>query len=197
MRRRTRKFLRFTQYFFLVVGVIALGYFASEWAGSKFFQAKEAREFEQELQNANPAPAFKGLPRLQDGQTVGRLEIPRIGVSVMVVEGVGYGDLKRAAGHIPGTALPWQGGNVGIAAHRDTFFRPLQEIRANDTIQIKTLNGEYRYRVISTQVVKPSDVQVLNPSRGDVLTLVTCYPFYYIGAAPERFIVRAERSSGS
>jgi sortase A len=87
---------------------------------------------------------------------VGRLEIPRIGVSVMVVEGVDDSDLKRAVGHIPGTALPRDSGNVGLAGHRDSFFRPLRSIQRDDTIRVSTLQGEYRYRVVSTSVVGPT-----------------------------------------
>jgi len=124
---------------------------------------------------------------------VGLLEVPRLGISVMVIEGDGTTALRRGAGHIPGTALPGQNGNIGISAHRDTFFRPLRNIRHGDVVTVNTLVGEYRYRVVSTQIVDPSDVAVLNPTRTEILTLVTCYPFYYIGAAPDRFIVRAER----
>ncbi len=125
---------------------------------------------------------------------VGRLEIPRLGVSVMVVEGVDDSDLKRAVGHIPGTALPGEPGNVGIAGHRDTFFRPLRSIQRDDTITVSTLQGAYRYRVVSTNVVRPEDIQVLYPTGRDSLTLVTCFPFEYVGSAPKRFIVRAERA---
>jgi sortase A len=88
--------------------------------------------------------------------------------------------------------LPGQLGNVGIAGHRDTFFRPLRNIRQGDMIALTTLEGEYRYRVVSTSVVSPSEVSVLRPTGEEVLTLVTCYPFYYVGSAPERFIVRAK-----
>jgi sortase A len=124
---------------------------------------------------------------------VGRLEIPRLGVSVMVVEGVDDSDLKRAVGHIPGTALPGESGNVGIAGHRDTFFRPLRSIQRDDTITVSSLQGAYRYRVVSTNVVSPKDVQVLDPTGRASLTLVTCFPFEYVGSAPKRFIVHAER----
>ena len=117
----------------------------------------------------------------------------RLGVSVIVMEGTDARTLRRAAGHINGTALPGQDGNVGIAAHRDTFFRPLRDIRKDDVITITTSRGDYRYRVVSTQIVGPDDVSVLNSDGSDVLTLVTCYPFNFIGAAPSRFIVRAEQ----
>jgi sortase A len=132
----------------------------------------------------------------EDGGLVGRLEIPRLGLSVMVVEGDNSADLKRAVGHIPGTALPGEPGNVGIAGHRDTLFRPLRSIQRNDLIRLSTLEGDYGYRVVSTSVVGPEDVQVLSPTGKEALTMVTCFPFYYIGPAPKRFIVRAERSSG-
>jgi sortase A len=110
-----------------------------------------------------------------------------------VVEGVNRLILRRSVGHIPGTALPGQPGNVGISGHRDTFFRPLRNIRRDDVITLTTLLGEYRYRVVSTKVVSPSDVEVLDPGKNEILTLVTCYPFYFVGLAPGRFIVRAER----
>jgi sortase A len=114
----------------------------------------------------------------------------------MVVEGVDDNDLKRAVGHIPGTALPGESGNVGIAGHRDTFFRPLRSIQLDDTITVSTLQGSSRYRVVSTNVVRPEDIQVLYPTGRATLTLVTCFPFDYVGSAPKRFIVRADRAPG-
>ena len=89
--------------------------------------------------------------------------------------------------------MPGQQGNAALTGHRDTFFRPLRNIRENDIIEITTLEGQFRYRVVSRRVVSPDDLSVLNPGTGEILTLVTCYPFYYVGAAPDRFIVRAER----
>jgi sortase A len=127
------------------------------------------------------------------GGLIGRMEIPRLGLSVVVIEGTSETTLRRAAGHIAGTALPGQPGNVGISGHRDTFFRPLRNIRRDDIITLTTLLGEYRYRVISTRIVPPTNVAVLDPDGTELLTLVTCYPFYFVGPAPSRFIVRAER----
>lgn len=170
-----------------------MGYYAGSWLDARLFQANARRDFERHLRVNPSVPAPPLPPRPKDGETVGRLEIPRLRLSVMVVEGVDQGDLRRAAGHIPGTALPGEPGNVGIAAHRDTFFRPLNSIRANDTIQFRTLSTAYRYRVVSTKIVKPSDVQVLRSTGDNSLTLVTCYPFQYVGSAPERFIVHAIR----
>jgi len=109
----------------------------------------------------------------------------------MVREGTGEGTLGLAVGHIPNTALPGEKGNVGLAAHRDTLFRGLKDIRQNDLIQFETLSGNHSYRVETTRIVKPEDVSVLKPGPAPELTLVTCYPFHYIGNAPERFIVKA------
>jgi sortase A len=124
---------------------------------------------------------------------IGRIEIQRLGMSVAVAEGTDEPTLRRAVGHIAGTALPGQPGNIGVAAHRDTFFRPLRNIRRDDIITLTTLGGEYRYRVVSTRIVAPDDVAVLNSDGNQILTLVTCYPFYFVGSAPRRFIVRAAR----
>jgi sortase A len=125
------------------------------------------------------------------GGLIGRIDIPRLGLSAIVIEGTSATSLRRAVGHITGTALPGQPGNVGISGHRDTFFRPLRNIRRNDIITLTTLFGDYRYRVVSTRIVRPDSVAELDPSRDEILTLVTCYPFYYVGPAPNRFIVKA------
>jgi sortase A len=130
---------------------------------------------------------------VDDGSLVGRLEVPRLGLSAIVREGVASATLRRGAGRIPGTALPWEPGNVGIAAHRDRVFRPLKDIGKKDIITLTTLEGTYRYEVEWTRIVTPRDTQVLHDTTEPALTLVTCYPFYYVGSAPKRFIVRARR----
>jgi sortase A len=135
-----------------------------------------------------PLPTVR--PPLPDS-VIGRLSIPRLQLAVMVREGAGSGTLERAVGHIPGTAMPGKPGNVALAGHRDTFFRPLRNIQKNDTINLETERGTYRYQVESTQIVGPRDVGVLAAANHQSLTLVTCYPFYYVGSAPKRFIVRA------
>jgi sortase A len=133
-----------------------------------------------------PAPVRRG-------DVIGEIEIPRLQLSVMVFEGDDAGILSQGAGHIPGTALPSGSGNIGIAAHRDTYFRPLRVIHANDVIDLKTPAGTTRYAVTEARIVRPSDVSVLARGPGRDLTLVTCYPFFYVGGAPERFIVHARR----
>jgi len=124
---------------------------------------------------------------------IGRIEIPRLGLSAVVIEGDDARTLRRAIGHMPGTPMPGHAGNIALTGHRDTFFRPLRNIREDDIVVVTTLQGEYRYRVVSTSVVSPEEIAVLNGGPGEVLTLITCYPFYFVGAAPDRFIVRAER----
>lgn len=196
-----RRTMRLAQRVFTTIAALALGYCLWVYVDAKLYQVREARRFAGELRSKAaaraPAPvSTTPAPAPQSGSIVGRLVIPRVGVSVMVVEGVDARELKRAAGHIPGTALPGEPGNVGIAAHRDTFFRPLRSIARNDTITVSTLAGAYRYRVVSTKIVRPEDVQVLSPTGRNTLTLVTCFPFYYVGPAPKRFIVRAESVPG-
>lgn len=136
-----------------------------------------------------PRPAARKAPRTS--ATIGRIEIPRLGVDAIVRSGDDAKTLRLAVGHIPGTALPGEG-NTGLAAHRDTFFRRLGSIKEGDEIRVVTPDGTYRYTVEHTQVVEPTDVWVLDPTEQPALTLVTCYPFRYIGAAPQRFIVRAQ-----
>jgi sortase A len=146
---------------------------------------------------ASQAAQSAGDPTgLRDQRSDRPHEIARLGLSVIIIEGDDGKTLRRAAGHVRGTALPGQLGNVGITAHRDTFFRPLRNIQLDDVITLTTLQGEYRYRVVSTKVVRPADVAVLDSTGGEILTLVTCHPFYFVGAAPNRFIVRAERVKG-
>jgi sortase A len=145
---------------------------------------------EPQTRSATPLEASSAIG--PDG-LIGRIEIPRLGLSAIVAEGTDRTTLRRAVGHVPGTALPGQPGNAGLTGHRDTFFRPLRNVLQNDIITVTTLGGEYRYRVVSTRVVKPTEVSVLQPTGNEILTLVTCHPFYFVGAAPNRFIVRAER----
>jgi len=122
---------------------------------------------------------------------LGRLSIPRLDLEAMVREGVDEKTLGLALGHIPGTALPGENGNVGVAGHRDTLFRGLRKIQRNDLIRFETSSGSHEYRVESTRIVTPKDVGVLASHQSPELTLVTCYPFYYVGSAPDRFIVTA------
>ena len=134
---------------------------------------------------APPAP-------VEPGTLVARLEAPRTRFSASVLEGSTDDVLARAAGHIEGTPLPGAGGNVGIAGHRDTTFRPLRDIEKGDLLRVTTAKGLFEYRVVRAWVVRPRDVYVLDPTAQPSLTLVTCYPFRFVGPAPLRYVIRAE-----
>jgi len=200
-RRPSRALLRLIERLLLVIGVAALGYYLYVSAETMLYQAFENRELDKILNTAPPS-AMRGdvalatpkrRPQPSQGSPIGRLEIPRLGVTAIIRAGSDARTLQLAVGHIPGTALPGEEGNVGLAAHRDTFFRRLRDIRNDDEIRVTTSDGSFTYRVERTSVVQPKDVWVLRPTRYPALTLVTCYPFTYIGHAPERFIVRANR----
>lgn len=130
---------------------------------------------------------------LRRGDLIGRLEIPRLNLSAVVAEGDDDNTLKKAIGHMPDTPLPWQTrGNVGIAAHRDGLFRKLEHIKPGDEIRLSTPRGNYVYRVAKTHIVDPDDLWVVAPTEVPTLTLVTCYPFSFVGNAPQRFVVQTE-----
>jgi sortase A len=145
----------------------------------------------------NPAPPSAIQPSTvappSEGSVLGRLKIARLNLSAMVREGVTDATLSRAVGHLPYTALPGQTGNFAIAAHRDTLFRALKDIRQQDRVTFQSQAGTYTYEVISTKIVKPSDLTVVQPLGSEkLLTMITCYPFYYVGSAPKRFVVQAK-----
>lgn len=210
--------LRWSPYPFFIIGLLALGYVGFVLLDARLYQAQQSRRFQQELLGLPPsmvssehlhqsplptAPAETKYARAESldmtglGRSpLGRIEISTIGLTAMILEGTGAKTLRRAVGHIPGTPLPGQQGNVALTGHRDTFFRPLRNIRKDDEITLTTLNGTYRYRVDSTKVVEPEDTEVLHDSDDAILTLVTCYPFYFVGPAPKRFVVRAHRMPG-
>ena len=174
-----RKALRISSLVFVAAGAAILSYTDLVRAEAWIYQRWGAREVERQ---AKAAPA--GL--------VGRIAIRRVGISAVVAEGTDETTLSRAVGHIKGAALPGEPGNVGLAGHRDTFFRALRNIRAGDLIVLTTPRGEFQYSVVSMKVVKPKALDVLDPTSKEILTLITCYPFYFVGPAPNRFIVRAE-----
>jgi sortase A len=219
-----RRWLAGFEWFFLLVGLVALDTYVWVNASTILSQAYQDWAFDQTLRGLTPSvrgfvgdevswllgaqrekveapeaaqklqPMPQGKPPLPSS-VIGRLEIPRLNLTAMVREGADGKTLHRAVGHIPGTALPGYAGNVALAGHRDTFFRALRNIKKDDAIELETENGTYRYLVESTDIVGPRDVDVLAASHGQTLTLVTCYPFYYIGSAPKRFIVHAAQVS--
>jgi sortase A len=183
-----------------------LGWCAFAYVGARSHQLIDERALA-ELRKENLAPenpwpraevpgierSVRGGPAAErlaaDPGLIGRIEIPRLGLTAIVREGTGRRTLERAVGHVAGTALPGENGNVCLAAHRDTFFRRLEGVRKNDTIRITTPGATYEYTVQGTAVVDPGAVEVLASTGDAALTLVTCYPFRYVGPAPRRFIV--------
>lgn len=170
----------------LLIGLASLGRVASARAAVAREQMSLSRELDR-IGTSTPAafvaPAVRGL--------VGRIDVPRLKLSALAREGADVGTLRGAVGHIPGTAFPGDPGNAGFAAHRDTFFRPLKSVRNGDEVILTTTRGVFRYLVTGTRIVDPEDVSVLDPTPAATLTLVTCYPFEYVGSAPQRFIVQA------
>lgn len=215
-RYQSYSWLGWSQYVFFTIGFLAVSYASFTLIESSLFQAFQSWRFERAAKSmqapmggadfrpqtlpvdregvndrrvANPVIAGRASPAL------GRIEISSIGLSAMILEGTDDRTLRRAVGHIPSTPLPGRSGNVAIAGHRDTFFRRLRKIRKDDEIKLETLNGSYLYRVHSIRVVEPDNIQVLEASDQAILTLVTCYPFNFVGSSPKRFIVRAHRTT--
>ena len=203
-RRSNGSFLVWWSRLFLLVGMAAIGWAVYVWVDARIYQIVQRRHLDAMVSARNTgvpaipqvpttqAPVLKA-PRVVAGSLLGQLEIPRIGLSVMVVEGDSASILRRAAGHVEGTGLPGGSGNVAIAAHRDTFFHSLRNIRNQDVITLNTSGGSYQYEVESVGVVEPDQMDVLFDSPNPTLTLITCYPFSYIGPAPKRFVVRARQ----
>jgi sortase A len=209
LRMQENRVRRVVRLALLVVGIVCLGIYCEAWLYRTAYQMYADWKFDH-TPNAAGEPARAehrrvtlpavlpdpdhGTPksaRSEEGDILGRISIPRLDLSAIVEEGVDETTLSRAVGHIPGTALPGEVGNIGIAGHRDTFFRKLKDLRPSDEIDLTTHSGHYRYVVDSLTVVEPSDVGVLEAKGGQNLTIVTCFPFKYIGNAPRRFIVHA------
>jgi sortase A len=190
-KRPVRRILKWSQRALFACAAMLLGYCAFALTDAWVFQRSESLDLDRLLRDQRAAGA--GAPAIAPDGLIGRIEIPRLLLSAVVFEGVDKTTLRRAVGHIPGTALPGQPGNVGLSGHRDTFFRPLKDLRIKDEVQLSTLKGNFEYEVESLRVVEPDNVGVLASSGENVLTLVTCYPFYYVGPAPQRWIVRARQ----
>ncbi len=184
---------RWSRNIFVIIGAVLLSYVGYVLFEASLYQADQTRKFEQALKSATVTRTANPGFVIPEGSSLGQIRISQIGLTAMIQEGTGEETLQRAVGHIQGTSLPGQRGNVALAGHRDTFFRGLRQIRLGDEITLTTFSGSYRYRVESTKVVEPEETEVLDAVVDDILTLVTCYPFNYIGSAPKRFIVRARK----
>src|SRR5512142_505146 len=181
----------------LLAGSATLVWSASVWTSTALFEKYEAwrwnarRDRTGSFHNTTAVQAYKPRPH----EVIAWLDVPRLHISTAVLEGDDDLSLRLGAGHIPGTPIPGARGNVGIAAHRDSFFRSLGGIEPKDRIRLRTPEGDWEYTVESTRIVQPTNVSVLANSGQPELTLVTCYPFRYVGAAPLRFVVHARRTA--
>ena len=160
------------------------------WAATRLIEAKYVAMMPVPEPPAISSPAPAPIVAPATGGWVARLDAPSVHLSATVLEGSDDGTLARGAGHIEYTPLPGQEGNVGIAGHRDTTFRVTEHLRTGDVIELTTSDRIYRYIVTRTFVVEPEDVYVLDPGDRPMLTLVTCYPFTFIGHAPHRYIIQ-------
>jgi sortase A len=212
MKARTRKTLRWGQYALLLAGCAALAYCAVILLQAKNYQARAEGQLAERTAKGSSFPvssavssstSYREVGRVPQPAAVseksgagmvGRIDIPAAGISAMIADGDSSDVLRLAVGHVPGTALPGHSGNVGLAAHRDSFFRGLGDVKQGDVIRVTVPGKEYVYRVKFTDIVTPKETWVLRPTPYEGLTLITCYPFHYVGTAPKRFIVRAERS---
>lgn len=184
-RRFVQSSLRRASYFFLLVGALAASYAGYVIADAEVYQAVELRKFNHHAPLTEPH-------LLTIGEVVGQIEIPSLALQAVIVHGNSPELLRRGVGHLPETPMPGEWGNVALAGHRDTFFRPLRHIHSGDFITLRTFGGgTFQYQVESTLVVSPTNIEVLRPSNRRELTLVTCFPFDYVGPAPNRFVVRA------
>ena len=182
-----------------IVGCVCLATWATVTIGGRL-QAQRAVEafappgsIDQSAWSAERIRAYEA-GRATDVDALGVLRIPRLKLEVPVFDGIEDRVLDRGVGRIPDTARPNEPGNIGIAGHRDSFFRTLKDVKAGDEIELATREARQRYVVERTWIVDPEEVSVLEPTPVPSMTLVTCYPFYYVGAAPRRFIVRAVRT---
>lgn len=189
-RRRTLRFAAGAETTLWLVAVGAGGLLVA-WAGdATAFQHRAAAQM-----HAARARASIGLeaPGPVHGEPLGTLTIDRLGISAVVAEGSDEAVLRRAVGRLPSSALPGGGGNVALAGHRDTHFRRLERIRTGDLVTLETATGSYDYRVEWIRVVGPERGDLAATRGADTLTLVTCYPFRWVGDAPQRFVVRARQ----
>jgi len=191
---RQPRLLRWIQRLLFITGILLLGYVGFTLLETRLYQVSAKRSLENEIRAEKEHPQAQSKPPVRKGDVLGRMDIPRLGMSVAVLQGTSSRVLRLGIGHIAGTPLPGEDGNIGIAGHRDTFFRGLKDIRKNDEIQLQTASGLSRYAVDWAKVVANDDQSVLAPSNESALTLVTCYPFYFVGPAPKRFVVRAHKN---
>jgi sortase A len=190
--RRSVRLLRWVECLFLISGAAALGWALFIVTDAYVVQRIARATLESTPRVKTPLSTSSDAPsRLARGTPLAELSIPRVGLSAVILHGSDARTLRLGLGHIENTPLPGESGNVAIAGHRDSFFRPLRNVRVGDDILLDTPEGRVHYRVSSFRVVNSHEVSVIGPTKDATLTLVTCYPFWFIGEAPDRFVVHA------
>jgi sortase A len=184
------------EYLLWLIAIVALGYCSAQYSAAAIHQSRQSARLDALRADAQEGGATAELAKVSSGDAnsaalLGRIEIPRVGVSAIVEDGESDSTLAQSVGHLSGTALPGQPGNVALAAHRDTYFRDLEDIQTGDDVYFTTATAIYKYTVDDVSVVAPDDVSVIAPSNDSRLTLITCYPFHFVGPAPKRFVVTA------
>ena len=177
----------------LWVVALGCGLVAAESWHAGVVSAKAARSFSE--RRPVSAGAEQATVEESADTVIGQMAIPALHLTVPVMAGYDAASLKRGVGHITNTAMPGGLGNMGLAGHRDTYFRPLEKVRKGMVIEVRTAAGKFSYQIESTEIVNPDQVEVLDIRERPEMTLVTCYPFHFIGAAPQRFIVHARLMS--
>jgi sortase A len=169
----------------VVIGVVLMGYVAGEYWG----MYRSQKNLEAEWQRQAATVSIPGKAPVSPDQMLTRLQIPKIQVDAIVVEGASRRELSEGPGHMRQTAQPGETGNAVITAHRDTFFRHIYELNKGDQIQVRRSGRTFTYEVTGKRIVMPEDIGVIKPTDNPQLTLITCYPTYYIGPAPKRLVV--------
>jgi LPXTG-site transpeptidase (sortase) family protein len=169
----------------VVIGVVLMGYVAGEYWG----MYRSQKNLEAEWQRQAATVSIPGKAPVSPDQMLTRLQIPKIQVDAIVVEGASRRELSEGPGHMKQTAQPGETGNAVITAHRDTFFRHIYELNKGDQIQVRRSGRTFTYEVTGKRIVMPEDISVIKPTDNPQLTLITCYPTYYIGPAPKRLVV--------
>jgi len=190
---RSLVFLRWTRTFLFLLGALTVSYVGLMLLHARNYQEVAMSALAGQMQAGEPSKVMPSRSVAKEGDVLGRIEIQRLGMMVAIVQGTTSRTLGVGVGHIAGTALPGEPGNIGIAGHRDTYFRALKDIHLGDEIRIQTATSLSRYKVDTVRIVSPDDIGVLAPSAASAITLVTCYPFHFIGAAPQRFVVHASQ----
>lgn len=181
---------RFISLILIIVGLALLGYVGSEYWGMYRSQKNLEAEWEHQAAVLNASSnAAASQEKILPEQMLTRLVVPKIGVDSIVVEGASRKALSEGPGHMKETAQPGEIGNAVITGHRDTFFRHIYELTKGDQIQVQRNGRHFTYEVTGRKIVLPQDVSVIKPTNDPQLTLITCYPTYYIGPAPKRLVV--------